>query len=131
MQLTSFCASIADSKNVSTPDLKSSTFSRSNLSSSALINRPMSSNSSREECTRLSASDTSACIWPMRSCWLRPALKSFSCCFLTSCSLLSAACHEWYAFCRCSKAFLMLPISRMYSSMTIPSVRTSCIAWRS
>ena len=41
---TSFCASTALSKKVSTPLLKSSTFSFSNLSSSARIDRPISSN---------------------------------------------------------------------------------------
>lgn len=44
---TSFWASTALSKNVSTPDLKSSTFSRSNLSSSPRIILPMSSNKRR------------------------------------------------------------------------------------
>ena len=44
-KFTSFWASIAPSKKVSTPLLKSSTFSLSNLSSSPLIRRPMSSNS--------------------------------------------------------------------------------------
>lgn len=45
MILTSFCASTELSKNVSTPLLKSSTFSRSKRSSSCLSSRPMSSKS--------------------------------------------------------------------------------------
>lgn len=45
MILTSFCASTELSKNVSTPLLKSSTFSRSKRSSSCLNSRPMSSKS--------------------------------------------------------------------------------------
>jgi hypothetical protein len=128
---TSFCASTALSKYVSTPDLKSSTFSLSKRSSSLRISRPMSSKSSLAWCTRRSASATSALSWFRRSCCDRPCLRSLSWVALRFCSSCSAVCHEWYDFWRCWNAVLTDPINRMYSSMTMPIVRTSCCACRS